>query len=191
MARRSSGSITGKNSVELFGDWDGCTKFLNSMGYEVDKKVKDSLWVYAKKLRDIVKNHIIHQDLNLADTSERTKKLKKQNKDLILIDTEVYVQNIKAWRDRGNVYVGVKRNLLQKRKGQPPVPVDKIASWLEEGTRKMPPRPHWKPSIEEMGGKEGLKEFVIDAIFRRLKWLARGKEIVVTRSSVLAKLKFK
>lgn len=171
------------------GDWKGVEKFFGSLGIEMKKKISQAQWDICKKLRDTVIDHITAQDLNWEDLSERTVKLKKKNKDLILIDTETYVSNIKMWRANGVVNVGVKKGTTYKRKSGS-VSLERVAIWLEYGTSKMPARPLWNPSFEELGGKEGMRDYVVDAIFRRLKWLAKGKPITITKKSVAKQVKF-
>lgn len=176
-------------TAKKVGDWKGVETFFKGLGIEMKKKITQSQWEICKKLRDTVIAHITAQDLNWQDLSDRTVKLKKQNKDLILIDTEAYISNIKLWKSNGVVNVGVKKGTTYKRTNGS-VSLERVAIWLEYGTSKMPARPLWNPSFEELGGKEGMRDYVIDAMFRRLKWLARGKPIKITKKSVAKLVKF-
>lgn len=176
-------------TAKKIGDWTGVENFFKSLGVEMKKKINQSQWEICKKLRDTVIHHIQDQDLNWQDLSERTTKRKKKNKDIILIDTETYINNIKLWRQGGKAFVGVKKGTLYKRKDAT-VSLERVAIWLEYGTSKMPARPLWNPSIDELGGQEGMRDYVVDAIFRRLKWLSRGKPITITKKSVAKLVKF-
>lgn len=176
---RKLNSFTGK----LIGDWTGVEHFFNDLGIEVKKKTLQAQWEIAKKLKKIVVGHLLAQDLNWPPLSPKTIANKKDNKGLILISTETYLDNIKVWRTSDKVFVGVKKGITYKGRGKA-VSLERVAMWQEYGTSKSPARPLWGPSINEIGNKAGIKNFVVDAIFRRLKWLARGKPITITKSQV-------
>lgn len=179
MARRPGRLST--FTVKKIGNWDGVIKFLSDSGYEVKKKTQQAQWDFIKKYKATVINHLLAQDLNWTELSERTKRSK--NGDLILIDTETYLNNIKMWKQGNSVLVGVKKGISYKRRNTV-VSLDRVAILNELGTSRVPARPLWEPSFQEIGGREGLRQFVVEAIYRRLKWLSRGKPITVTKSQI-------
>jgi hypothetical protein len=169
--------------AKTVGDWSGVIKFFKDSGIEVRKKTMDAQWEICKKLKSILIRHIIANDLNWANLSPITRANKKENKNMIYMDTELYINSIQVWRNGLNAQVGLKKGATYRRKSGS-VSLERVAMWMEYGTQKMPARPLWAPSIEELGGKEGIRDFVVDAIFRRLKWLAKGKPIKITKRQV-------
>lgn len=174
-------------TAKPIGDWNGAIKFFSRMGIEIKKKAVEAQWQSVKKLKQIVIGHLLAQDLNWGKLAPSTVKNKRENKGYVLIDTETYLNAIKVWKVGNTSFIGVKKGTMYKRKTGN-VNLERVAIWLEYGTRKMPARPLWGPSIDEMGGKKGMRDFVADAIYRRLKWLARGKPIKVMPRSKIAKL---
>lgn len=172
-------------TVKKVGKWNEAIRFCSSMGYEVHKKTLTAQWEISKRLRRIVIGHLLAQDLpGWDDLSPRTLRNKKENKEYKLIDTELYLNNIKVWKQSGTAYVGIKKGLLYKRKGNT-IEVERVAIWNEFGNRRVPARPLWNPSIEELGGPDGIRDYIASAIFRRLKWLSRGTPVRVTKSQLL------
>ena len=165
------------------GNWDGVIKFFDKMGIEMKKKIVKAQWDSMKNLKNIVIGHILAQDLNWEKLSPRTERRKKKNKSLIYIDTELYLNSIKIWKKGNTTFVGVKKGIVYKRNSGR-VSLERVAIWMEYGTKNMPARPLWTPSIEEVGGPKGIRDFVAAAIYRRLKWLARGTPIKVTQKQI-------
>lgn len=182
MATRIPGRISPFIAKKV-GDWRGVIQFFDKMGIEVKKKTIQAQFDICKKLRQKVVGHILAQDLQWATLSRSTQKNKRENKTLIYIDTELYLNSIKVWKDGNGAYVGIKKGTVYKRKTGA-VNLERVAIWMEYGTHKQPARPVWGPSMQELGGKEGIRDFVVDAIFRRLKWLAKGKPLKVTRKQI-------
>ena len=187
MARRRQPGRLNVLTVKKIGDWNGAIRFCSSMGYEVRKKAEKAQWDICKKLKQIVIAHLLAQDLNWEPLSRKTRQNKKENKNLILIDTEIYLDNIKVWKESGAARVGVKKGVLYKR-GDNTISLERVAILNEFGTSRVPARPLWNPSIEELGGEEGIRDFVASAIYRRLKWLSRGTPIKVTLKQILKKV---
>lgn len=181
MAKRA-GRINAVIAKEI-GDWNGVIQFFDKAGIEVKKKTLEAQWEICKKLKRIVVGHILAQDLNWPQLSHRTIRNKKENKQLVYIDTETYLDNITTWKKLGVAYVGIKKGTIHKRKNGN-VNLERVAIWMEYGTRNMPARPLWGPSIDELGGRKGIRDYVAAAIYRRLKWLARGKPLIITQKGI-------
>jgi hypothetical protein len=187
-ASRRSSDLFGSQKI---GDWNGVIEFFNNMGVEVKKKTIQAQYDICKDIRDRVIKHILAQDLNWPPLAEATQNIKKKHKTEAYIDTELYLNSIKVWRDANGAYVGVKKGIVYKRVNGN-VTLDRVARWMEYGTGgRSPqlPRPLWAPTIEEVGGQEGIRDFVVDAIFRRLKWLAGKTPVRITKGRVLKMVK--
>lgn len=183
-ARRKSTDLFGAEKV---GDWSGVIGFFNGMGIEVKKKTIQAQYDICKEIKRRLIGHILSQDLGWAPLAPRTQRKKKNHKTDAYIDTELYMKSIKVWKDGNKAYVGIKKGVVYKRKGGN-VTLDRVARWMEYGTTgrsQQPARPLWAPTIDEVGGAEGIRDFVVDAIFRRLKWLAGKKPIKITKNRVL------
>lgn len=183
-ARRKSTDLFGAEKV---GDWSGVIAFFNGMGIEVKKKTVQAQYDICKEIKSRIIGHILSQDLGWAPLAERTQRKKKNHKTDAYIDTELYMKSIRVWKDGDKAYVGIKKGVVYKRKSGN-VTLDRVARWMEYGTTgrsAQPARPLWAPTIEEVGGAEGIRDFVVDAIFRRLKWLAGKKPITIKKTRVL------
>lgn len=148
------------------------------MGFDVDVAVRSGQVQAAKRLVKIVKGHITKQDLPWVQLSAETKAMKGHSD--ILLDTKLYFESINYWWENKILKVGVKRGLHY----DSGVEISNVAALLEFGTRKMPARPLWGPSIQEIGGKEGIQNIVADAIVRKLQRTFAGTPAVITRDWV-------
>lgn len=174
-----------KLTVKKVGNWRGAIDFLGKSGFEVKKEVNKASFQLCTKLKNIVIGHLLAQDLNWKDLHPSTIKNKKsKNRNNKLIDTELYLSNIKVWRELGTAYVGVKKGISHKR-GDNVISLDRLAIFLELGTSRMPARPLWNPSIEELGGEKGIKNFIASAIYKRLETLSKGTPLTITKKDII------
>ena len=65
----------------------------------------------------------------------------------ILIATGQYLDSFKVYRSGNSWVAGVDKERLHYFEGKT-VRMGDLAKWLEFGTRKMPPRPHWRPAFD-------------------------------------------
>jgi hypothetical protein len=65
----------------------------------------------------------------------------------ILIATGQYLDSFKVYRSGKYWVAGVEKDRLHYFEGKV-VKIGDLAKWLEFGTRKMPPRPHWRPAFD-------------------------------------------
>lgn len=120
----------------------------------------------AKRLVKIVKNHIIKQDLkDWAPNAPSTKRRKDDWR--VLVDSETYLNNIKAFRKKFVYYAGVKRGVTEPN-GNETARIAAIHEFKSMATKGGPRRPLWQPSIQEMGGKKGIRNIVRAAIIAKL-----------------------
>lgn len=101
-------------------------------------------------LRDTIRLHIQEQDLDWPALSPSTI-AKKNNDERAWIDTGFLYQNIALSAQRqGNVMhyrVGLPANLVHPISQ---LPVALIAAWNEFGTANAPPRPLFRPAVQEV-----------------------------------------
>lgn len=179
MARRLSPFL-----VKKIGNWDGAMRMFSQMGYRVKTVTLQSQKEICKNLKDRVIKHLMAQDLNWQPLAILTKEIKtRKNKDLILIDTELYLKSITVYQVGLTWYVGIKKGIVYRRKGSF-VSVDRVAILSEKGTTKQPARPLWEPSIAEMGGFKGIQKYVIDAVYASLKRQAKGTPVQITKKDI-------
>lgn len=176
---RSAKTLTARK----IGNWNEAIRFCKSMGKDVRQAAIDGQWEQAKKLKQIIIGHILAQDLPWQPLSPKTVRNKRQNKRMIYVDTEKFLEAIALWKDGDRVFMGVKKGITYKRKDGN-VTVDQVAIWNEFGTRRAPARPLWNPSIAEMGGAKKIRDNIADTIYRRLKWLSRGTPMQVTKGDI-------
>ena len=142
-----------------FGDWDKANFNIKELPKTIQRSILDIQEKTTKNLARTVKNHILNQDL---ESLARQKKKPQYSHDVrTLIDTATYVESISTWRKDNIYYAGVKPGIVD----MVGVEVARIAFWLETGTKRMPARPVWGPSLEEIGGIKGMKT----ALYNRLK----------------------
>jgi hypothetical protein len=174
--------------AKKIGNWDGAIEFFRTSGYRVKTVALKAQEEICREYKKRLINHIISQDLNWQPLSERTRERKNpKNKDLILIDTELYVKSISITRMGNTWMTGIKKGIAYKRKGSF-INLDRVAVLNEFGTTKVPERPLWEPTLEELGGPKGIRNFVANAIYEKLKQQANGKPIQITKSKILGKI---
>lgn len=146
-----------------FGDWDKAKILTKALPTTIRRSV---LWGQEKavrKLAKIVKQHILSQDLPAL--SQNPKKKIRQGEERVLIESGTYVDSISVWQQDFTYFVGVKPGLIEPNGNE----ISKVAFWLETGTKNIPPRPVWGPSIEEMGGIKGINKIVLAVLAAKLK----------------------
>ena len=157
------GNFSAYIKLNLFGPWLGESRKIAELPKDIRNSAIRGQRKAAERLVRVVRNHLIYQDLKewpeLAPSTIR----KKQGDSRILIDTEQYLNNIKAWRDNHIYYVGVKRGVTNEN-GIEVARVAAIHEFKSEVTRGAPRRPLWEPSINDMGGKEGIRDIVRETI---------------------------
>ncbi len=179
MARRINPFI-----VKKIGDWDAALKQFSDLGYRVKTVTLKTQEKICKDLKARIVRHLLAQDMNWEQLSPLTKKHKNQkNKDLILIDHELYLKNITAYQVGMTWYVGVKKGIAYRRKGSF-MTLDRVAYLNEKGTMRTPARPLWEPTFAELGGPKGIRQMVINAIYEKLKQQAKGSPVQITKKEI-------
>lgn len=170
--------------AKKIGDWDGAMRFFRDMGWRVKTVTLKSQEEICRKLKKIIVNHIIAQDMQWEPLSPKTMKIKNpKNKDLIYLDTELYIKSITVGRVRDTYWIGIKKGIAYRRKGSF-VNVDRVAAMNEFGNMRVPARPLWEPSILELGGAKGIRDYVAKAIYEKLKAQAKGGPVQITKGKI-------
>ena len=88
-------------------------------------------------------------------------KLRKGLDTRILLAYHYYVNSITAYRSGSDWVVGIKPFQKHPKTG---IAMEKLAKFLEFGTRKMPARPHWRPAFKEAQKSAGyiLRRYLRD-----------------------------
>lgn len=142
------------------GPWSTVIRNIGELPRDIKTVYALSQLKILTRLVNIVKKHIFSDDLELIP------KEKPNNDPRPLIDTQSYVSAIRVWRDNYRGYAGVKRGVYEAKSG---IEISRLGWMLEKGTDKMPARPHWEPSITEMGGESGIIRLFRDDIYSKLK----------------------
>jgi len=126
-------------------DWEKTARQLTAITASLRASIPRGVHSFAEIVRDRIKTGILTQSFRLKPLTKRYLKWKIRHgyDQRILIRTGHYVQSIIV-RDtaRGSaVDVDPKARTFN---GQP---MWKLAHWLEYGTKRMDPRPHWRPTI--------------------------------------------
>lgn len=155
-------------AVKPFGNWAAARNRTSTLPQTIKRSIRAAEEKAAKKLIKIVKNHILNQDLGWVPLKPST--VSRKGHDNVYIFSKVYFDSLKFWQKGYTVNIGVPRGVYYPSNlgGEE---VWKVAMWMEYGIpkRNLPPRPLWGPSIQEMGGKDGLQDIVKDALQRKLK----------------------
>lgn len=168
--------------INTIGNWGGVMKAFTEMGFDINQAAKNGQISAAKKILKLVKNHIQKQDLPWEQLQRST--IRRKNSSDIYLDTHIYFESINYWWENKIIKIGVKRGISYPSNGPE---VAQVGIWMELGTKYMPARPVWGPSIEELG-KEGIKNIVADTIVRKLERTFKGTPAQITRGWVLSHL---
>ena len=139
-----------------FGDWNGATWKITKLPVSIKQAVMDGQEAAGNKLIKIVRKHIIAQDLPSFSQYPKVRPAHLSGVSDLLIDSTNYLQSLAVWRKQSVLYVGVKSSAREPNG----VETARVAFWLETGTKTIPARPVWEPSIGEIGDADGLNKIV-------------------------------
>lgn len=176
-----------KIKFKPFGDWEGVSRALNNLSPKIKAAVVEAQHKVAIKILKKVQGHLIKQDLGWKPLNKKYKAHKATND----VDTRTllarwtYFKNIKTWHRKNgwDVFIGVKSGVYGRRPNgkKNKLDVATIAA-IHEFSQKHR-RPLWKPTIQELGNKQGIKKLYIDELEKSLrrkglsKYLKRLKQI--------------
>lgn len=162
-------SLTHYNNIQVkaFGDWNRAKSFIRNLSPSIRASVLWGQEKAAKELVKIVKAHIRNQTVPagtswapLADSTIS----RKGSSDWYLENMEYY-DSIGTWREAYTFYAGIRRG----EKNRNGIEIAKLANILEMGTDKIPARPLWGPSLDEMGGFDGMRAIVLAVLEKKLR----------------------
>lgn len=157
--------------IRAFGDWNRAQEFIQNLSPALRASALWGQEKAVKKLVKIVKDHIqqgtVPPGVTWQPLSEKTTKRKGHDK--FYLDTKDYFRTIGTWRENYTFYAGVKRG-FNNRNG---IEISKLALILEKGVEgRIPPRPLWGPSLEQLGGLQEMRAIVLRAIENKLNQTA-------------------
>lgn len=166
-------SATAFIRIKTIGPWQRELRKMRMLAPDIHASAMWGQKKAALRLVKIVKGHLINQDLKewppLAPST-----IRKKSDWRMLIDSETYLNNIKAFRKGYIYYAGVKRGVTEPN-GIETARVAAIHEFRGLTSSGGPPRPLWVPSIKEMGGMMGIRNMVMAAITAKL--IKRGWNI--------------
>lgn len=177
-----------KVQAKRVGNWEKAIQFYSKLGFDIRDSVKRAQKEEVTELKKAIVRAIVTQ--KYAGTSKwpalkpTTTYRKKDNKNMIYMDTEKYVNSIMVRVEGSVASVGFRKGVTYKRRGGRSVTLEQVARWMEYGTRRQPARPLWGPSIQERGGARGIRDRVTDKLFRKLRKLAAGTGIIIERGDI-------
>jgi hypothetical protein len=131
----------------------------------------------AEDLKKKVLGHLMNQDLGWMPLTERYLKQKAiaAADTRILLAWNQYYHCIELWHQNAEntVYVGVKKgkytySVWDNKRSK--IDIARIAAIHEFSKgRRIPRRPLWNPSIQEMGGEKGIKDKFVKHLVGKLR----------------------
>lgn len=151
------GGRGGSMDFEFLGNWDGVLMYLKSLPKEaVDAAQKAQLIVtqeYIKRLKDNIINGYVYGPPKKYHSHDSR----------LLINTSHYLDNISYWKKRKVYYIGIMPGIKSKNGN---IELRFLASIHEFGNinRKIPARPVWIPTYNQIGGIHGPRKKIYRAI---------------------------
>jgi hypothetical protein len=157
--------MNGEN-VKFVGDWDVFFGGMQSLGEEdFFQECMKLFSALGQKIEDMLKTHIVEQDLPWKPLAEYTIRLKGH--DVIFIETGDYYDGIRletAYTGKFRAELIVYPSGTNKKSG---IDYDQIAFWQEYGTTKIPSRPLWRVVVSELKDTEEFRKLAsLDVISR-------------------------
>jgi len=147
-------------SVRFNGNWTKVTASLAALPTVLQSAAIWGQRKAAEKLVKIVKGHINNQDLNWPQPNNKS----NSGDPRILVDSEAYLNSIKAWKKGDTYYAGIP-STARNAKG---IRIADYAILHEFGYDDMPERALWRPSVEELGGGQGIAAIIGAAIYNKI-----------------------
>lgn len=135
--------------VRLTGNWDGLNMTLRAINKRMTPHLRAKLYESGELVIDIIKSHMINQDLNWNPLSPET--VRRKGSETIYIETgELFnsfeVRKLRSSKNSGSIFVGASPWKTHKESG---LKYTDLMLYLEYGTEDIPARPLIAPSFEE------------------------------------------
>lgn len=175
---KPSGSTGGSRlTFELYGEWDKTIRTIQKVGPAVKIAGLYAQMKVASILKKKVVGHLVNQDLGWKSLSDKYlhQKARVAADTRILMAYNQYYQNIEVWHksNEHTVFVGVKKgkytySVWDNKRSR--IDIASIA-YIHEFARgkTIPRRPLWNPTIQEMGGEQGIKDLYVKHLVGKLR----------------------
>lgn len=170
-------AVEGKLTFELYGEWDKTIRTVQKVGPAVKIAGLYAQMKVATLLKKKVVGHLVNQDLGwrALDDKYLAQKARVGADTSILMAYNQYYQNIEVWHkaNEHTVFVGVKKgkytySVWDNRRSRIDIATIAFVHEFAKG-HKVPRRPLWNPSIQEMGGEKGIKELFVKHLIGKLR----------------------
>lgn len=170
-------AVEGKLTFELYGEWDKTIRTVQKVGPAVKVAGLYAQMKVANILKKKVVGHLLNQDLGwrALDDKYLAQKAKVAADTRILMAYNQYYQNIEVWHraSEHTVFVGVKKgkytySVWDNKRSRIDIATIAFVHEFAKGHR-VPRRPLWNPSIQEMGGEKGIKELFVKHLVGKLR----------------------
>ena len=178
-------ATVGKLVARRVGTWNKTTQFFNELGFDVRSTANRAIRTEMHEFRRKLIFNIVTQAFRgqWPALSKKYSQNKKQNKNMIYMNTEKYINNLVVKYTNDRAYVGFRKGVSYRRKGKT-IPIDLVARWMEYGAGNVPARPLWGPTFNQMGGTKGVETRISDKIYRHLKNKSRGTGIKINKGNI-------
>lgn len=150
---------------ELIADTPG---MMEDAYYRATEKFGNQL---LKLVRKCLKNGTPPKGVQWSPHSANT--IKRYGEHTLLNYTGQYLRSVQLVRQKKRVYVGLPTNVKKIRgNGKTSIrTLNQIAIMLEYGSRNgnLPPRPLWKPAMEQIGGSKELKRILVNELRKEIR----------------------
>lgn len=184
----------GKPRIEVtpLGRWEETIRTIGALSKTIKSSSHKAQLKVGTEIVKRVKGHIRKQDLGweeLGEVYSRKKRAAGLNGGT-LIAYGKYYDSIKVWQkgDQHMVYAGVRKGIYTRSLTGKKTKLDvaTIAAMHEFSKgKRFPRRPLWNPTLEEMGGKEGIKTMYINSL---IWWLRFNKVPIETQRTIKSML---
>ncbi len=163
--------------IKKIGEWDKVAELTKKLQPSLHRAVMAGQKATATKLQDILRDHLVNQDLRWKPLSEAYARRKRANKEMVLVERWKYFDAIRIEK-RGDSYsIGIRKDRYYSTIKGGRIPLYKVALFHEGKPQitnlfgkgiKLPVRPLWGPSAKELN-KIGIDKFFVKEIRRQLK----------------------
>lgn len=183
---RQYSARVGNLYARRIGNWNKTTQFFDELGYSVRDTINQSLRKEMHQFRKKLIYNIMTQAFRgeWAPLSSKYSANKKENKNLIYLNTEKYVNNLVVKYTNQRAYVGFRKGVSYHRPKGRRIPIDLVARWMEYGEGTTPARPLWNPTWNQMGGTAGMEQRIADKVYQKLKKLSSNTGVKIDRSKI-------
>lgn len=164
--------------ITLFGSWEETMRVMGSLGRVVKQCSLKAQMKVCREIAQKVKGHLRNQDLGWRPLNPEYAERKEEAgfDSRTLIGAGTYYNNIDVWSNRQQkmAFVGVKKGIrtISVTGKRSKLDVATIAYIHEFGGRKIPKRALWNPTIQEIGGAQGIKAMYTRSLYY---WLRMNK----------------